>query len=79
MPDRDDGTLQKGYIGFNAGRARKRAIRMVMAKLEYDDLSELLNELIDQAVQKHFPEEMQAIEAEDPKARSRRQARKKAG
>ncbi len=66
-------------IGFRAGRARKRAARMLAAKLDFDDVSDMMKWLLDQQVAKYFPEEMKEIEEEDPKARSRRQARKKAG
>lgn len=70
---------KREIISFDAGHARKRAARMLAAKLDYEDLSTMLNALLDREIARHFPEEMRAIEAQDPKARSRRQAKKKAG
>ncbi len=71
--------VKREIITFEAGRARKRGARMVAALLDYDDVSEMLNSMLDEVIGKHFPELMKEIESEDPKARSRRQARKKAG
>jgi hypothetical protein len=70
---------KREIISFEAGRARKRAVRMLAAKLDYEDVTTLLNALLDKQIEKYFPDEMKSIEAEDPKASSRRQARKKAG
>ncbi len=71
--------VKREIITFEAGRARKRGARMVAAFLDYDDVSEMLNSMLDEVIAKHFPELMKEIENEDPKARSRRQAKKKAG
>ncbi len=70
---------KREIITFEAGHARKRAARMLAAKLDYEDLTTLLNALLDREIAKYFPEEMRLIEAQDPKARSRRQAKRKAG
>ncbi len=70
---------KREIISFEAGRARKRAARMVAAFLDYDDVTSLLNALLDREIEKYFPEMMRGVEEEDPKARSRRQAKKKAG
>ncbi len=66
-------------IGFKTSHARKRAARMLAAKLDFDDVSELMRFLLDREIKKYFPEEIKEIQAEDLKASSRRQARKKAG
>ena len=52
---------------------------MLAAKLDYEDVTTLINTLLDAQIVKYFPDEMRAIEQQDPKARSRRQAKKKAG
>ena len=70
---------KREIISFEAGHARKRAARMMAAKLDFEDVTTLLNALLDREIAKVFPEEMRLIELEDPKARLRRQARKKAG
>ncbi len=70
---------KREIITFEAGRTRKRAARMVAAYLDYENVTSLLNGLLDELIAKHFPDMMKQIEIEDPKARSRRQARKKAG
>lgn len=72
-------TEKREIISFEAGHARKRAARMLAAKLDYEDLTTFLNALLDRQIARYFPDEMEAIEAEDPKARSRRQAKRQAG
>ncbi len=79
----DDGTNEEFQkqenIGFRAGRARKKGARLLAVELDFDDVSELMKWLLDREIAEHYPHIMKQIEAEDPKARSRRQARKKAG
>lgn len=70
---------KRGVIIFNTGHARKRAAKMVAAFLDYEDLTTYINDLLDRDIELHLPQMMKEIEVEDPKARSRRQARKKAG
>lgn len=54
-----------GTIGFNAGKARKRAARMLAAKLDFDDLTGLLNFLLDEKIKAELPGEYREILAED--------------
>lgn len=68
---------KRAIITFEAGHARKRAARMLAAKLDYEDVTTLLNALLDEKIAKVFPDEMKLTEAEDPKARARKQAKKK--
>ncbi len=65
-------------ITFYTVNARKRAAKAVAGVLDMD-LTTLLNSLIDEKVAEVFPQLMKEIEEQDPKARSRRQALKKAG
>ncbi len=75
MPEKDKRTP----IIFNTVPSRKRAARILAAYLDQDDLTTLLNTLIDEKVAQYFPDLMKEIEAEDPKARRRWQTLKKAG
>ncbi len=59
-------------ISFEAGKARKRATRMIAAKLDYPDVTSLLNALLDGAIETTFPEEIPAIRAEEQKLREKR-------
>mgnify|MGYP007022265327 CR=1 FL=1 len=70
---------EMGTIGFNAGKARKRAARMLAAKLDFADLTDLMKWLIDQQVEKYFPDEAKSIRLEEnapsPKVRGERKHR----
>jgi len=69
-----------GHIGFNAGKARKRATQMLAPKLGFRNETELLKALLDEKIKEKFPDEYSLILEEEqnksPKAPSQRKAQK---
>lgn len=67
-----------GKISFNAGIVRKKAIAKLTAYLELSNDTELFKALVDAKLKEVLPAEYKKVEADDPKAESRRQALEKA-
>lgn len=70
---------KRDIITFEAGYSRKKAARMLALLLDYHDVSAMLKDWLDEKIAEKLPQLMDQIEEEDPKARSRRQAKRKAG
>lgn len=68
MPNKSTGNSDElGHIGFNAGKARKKALRLLSAELDYPNETELLKALIDEKLKSHLPDELRAIKEQELK------------